>query len=82
MPDQDKSMHEILRLECHGTEQALREDNRPTIMIEIPQLNEKHLGELFQLFEMQVALLGELYKIDAFNQPGVEKSKQIVKAAL
>jgi len=82
IPDQSKSMHEILRLECHGTEQALREDDRPTIMIEIPELNEKSLGELFILFEMQIAILGELYEIDAFNQPGVEKSKKIVKGLL
>ncbi len=77
-----KSMHDILRTECHGTEQALREDARPTIMIEVPEVNEHSLGELFMLFQMQIAILGELYEIDAFNQPGVEKSKLIVKKAL
>lgn len=77
-----KSLHQILRAECHGTEQALREDGRPTISIEVPKVSEEALGELFVLFEMQIALLGELFQIDAFNQPGVEKSKKIVKAAL
>lgn len=77
-----KSMHEILRAECHGTEQALKEDGRPTIMIEVSEVSEETLGALFMLFQMQIALLGELYEIDAFNQPGVEKSKKIVKAAL
>ena len=75
-------MHDLLRTECHGTEQALREDGRPTIMIEVPEVSEQSLGELFMLFQMQIALLGELYEIDAFNQPGVEKSKLIVKGAL
>ncbi|MDZ4217022.1 MAG: hypothetical protein U1C97_01745, partial [Candidatus Gracilibacteria bacterium] len=76
------TIHEILRLECHGTEQALREDDRPTIIIEIPEISEYNLGELFMLFQMQIAILGELYGIDAFNQPGVEKSKKIVNKAL
>ena len=82
VPGRQQSVHDILRIEGHGTEQALREDERPTAIIEIPEIHEQSLGELFQLFEMQIALLGELYGIDAFNQPGVEKSKQIVKAAL
>lgn len=82
VPGRSHSMHDILRIEGHGTEQALMEDGRPTIRLEIPEISEASLGELFQLFEMQIALLGELYKIDAFNQPGVEKSKKIVKAAL
>jgi len=82
VPDRPQSVHEILRIEGHGTEQALREDGRPTVIIEIREVSEETLGELFQLFEMQIAILGELYGIDAFNQPGVEKSKKIVKAAL
>lgn len=76
------SLHHILLTECRATEQALREDNRPTVMIEIPELNEFALGELFMLFEMQVAILGELFGINAFDQPGVEKSKKIMKTLL
>lgn len=82
VPGKDYDMHHILRTECAGTEQALREDNRPTLTITTPEVNEASLGELFMLFQMQIALLGEMFGIDAFNQPGVEKSKKIVKAAL
>lgn len=82
VPGMTQTVHDILRIEGKGTEQALREDGRPTIVISIPKLTEEHLGELFMLFQMQIALLGELYHIDAFNQPGVEKSKKLVKAAL
>ncbi|MDF2379702.1 MAG: hypothetical protein P1V18_05825 [Candidatus Gracilibacteria bacterium] len=82
IPGKDYDMHHILRTECAGTEQALREDNRPTLTISIPEINEHSLGELFMLFQMQIALIGEFFQLDAFNQPGVEKSKQIVKAAL
>jgi len=72
----------LLRLEANGTEQALREDGRPTVIIEVSEISEEALGELFMLFQMQVAILGEMYGIDAFNQPGVEKSKKIVKSLL
>jgi len=34
------------------------------------------------LFEGATAFLGELYGIDAFNQPGVELSKKLTKEAL
>ena len=35
----------------------------------------KNLGQLIDLFEFQTALSGELYGIDAFDQPGVEAGK-------
>ena len=76
------TVHNILRAECNATEQALREDGRPTIMIEIPETTPHTLGELFMLFQMQIAILGELYGIDAYNQPGVEKSKKIARELL
>lgn len=76
------SLHSLLRLEAKATEQALREDGRPTVWIEIPKLNEFELGKLFMLFEMQVAFLGELFHVNAFDQPGVEKSKNIMKTLL
>jgi len=76
------SIHEILRIELKATEQALRESNRPTLIIEIPEINEDNLGQLFMLFQIQIAILGELYEINAYDQPGVEKSKKIVKELL
>lgn len=82
VPHSKLKVHNILRAELNATEQALREDERPTIIVQIPELSEQTLGELFMLFQMQIALLGELYGIDAFNQPGVEKSKKIVKENL
>ncbi|MDP3975640.1 MAG: glucose-6-phosphate isomerase [bacterium] len=82
VPNRKQSTHEILLLESRATEQALREDDRPTITIEVSELSEQILGELFMLFQMQIAILGELYQVDAFNQPGVEKSKRIVKVAM
>lgn len=82
VPNSKLKVHNILRAELNATEQALREDGRPTIILQVPELSAHTLGELFMLFQMQIAVLGELYEIDAFNQPGVEKSKKIVKELL
>ncbi len=77
-----RGVHSLLRLECKATEQALRDDGRPTHVITIDNISEESLGMLFMLFEMQVARLGELFHVNAFDQPGVEKSKVIMKSLL
>jgi glucose-6-phosphate isomerase len=77
-----KKMSSILDAAYAGTSEALAKNKRPNITLDIPEVNAETLGGLFMLFEFQVALLGSLYKVDAFNQPGVEKSKQLTKEIL
>jgi glucose-6-phosphate isomerase len=77
-----KEMGFVLDASYKGTAESLAHNKRPNITIEIPELNAKNLGALFMLFEFQMALLGLLYKVDAFNQPGVEHSKILTKQIL
>ncbi len=74
----DKLMH----TEMEGTIQALKHNERSSVTITVPEVNEKTLGELFMLFEGATAFLGEFYKINAFDQPGVELSKKLTKELL
>jgi len=76
------SFNKLLATEMQGTIQSLTQNNRPNITIEIPEINEETLGALFMLFEAATAFLGEFYEIDAFNQPGVELSKQLTRKML
>jgi glucose-6-phosphate isomerase len=78
----NKKMGEVLDAAYMGTVESLAHHNVPNLTIEIPKVDARNLGELFMLFEFQIALLGLLYKVDAFNQPGVEHSKQITKNLL
>jgi glucose-6-phosphate isomerase len=78
----NKKMSEILDAAYSGTSEALADNKCPNITLDISEVNAENLGGLFMLFELQVALLGLLYKVDAFNQPGVEKSKQLTKQIL
>jgi glucose-6-phosphate isomerase len=78
----NKSMSRILDASYLGTAESLAKASRPNLTIEVPKIDAKNMGALFMLFEFQVALLGLLYKVDAFNQPGVEHSKTITKQLL
>jgi glucose-6-phosphate isomerase len=77
-----KSLNQIIDAACNGTTQSLAQNKRPSITLSLPKVDEETLGALFMLFEFQVALLGLMYKVNAFNQPGVEKGKRITKQIL
>ncbi len=65
-----------------GTSQGLTAVKRPHATISLTRLDEYHLGALFYFFLMETVLLGKLYRIDPYGQPGVELSKQIAKGIL
>jgi len=67
----------LLNVECDATRKALTEAGRPNCTIKIGTVDEEHLGYLMQALEVQTALAGSLYGVNAFEQPGVEASKQI-----
>ena len=71
------SMAELLNVECDATRKALTEAGRPNSTIRIGAIDEEHLGYLFQAMEIQTAIAGSLYGVNAFDQPGVEAGKQI-----
>lgn len=74
--------HELLLTEKRGTAQAVSEYKKPNLTIQIPEVNAYELGQLFMFFECSVAFLGEYYRINAFDQPGVELSKQLTRELL
>jgi len=76
------TFQELIQAEYQATALSLTESNRPNITINLPQLDAYNLGQLFQLFELSVASLGEFYDIDTFNQPGVERGKVLTKEIL
>lgn len=75
-------LSQLLNAELEGTYESLTELNRPVCLIEISQINPETVGGLIVFFEMATALLGELLEINAFDQPGVERSKVITKEIL
>lgn len=75
-------LSELLDAERIGTTQALALDGRPSLTLELDRLDAGALGELFFLYEAATAFSGELYDIDAFDQPGVELGKDLAYGLL
>jgi glucose-6-phosphate isomerase len=71
------SMAELLNVECDATRRALTEAGHPNSTIKLSATNAENLGYVFQALEVQTAIAGSLYGVNAFNQPGVEAGKQI-----
>jgi glucose-6-phosphate isomerase len=70
-----RSLGELLTAERRGTEAALTAAGRPNFTYLLPAISPHVMGQLIYLFEFQTALSGELYGVDAFDQPGVEAGK-------
>lgn len=71
------TMAELLNVELDATRKALTEAGRPNSTIKLGAVDEENLGYLFQALEVQTAIAGSLYGVNAFDQPGVEAGKQI-----
>lgn len=70
-----KSINQLIQSEKKATEIALTENQCPNITFKIPEVNPFTVGQLFQIFEVATAFAGELFDINAFDQPGVEAGK-------
>ncbi|MEN9558220.1 MAG: hypothetical protein RL141_589 [Candidatus Parcubacteria bacterium] len=77
-----RSFEDLVHIERAATAEALRQDHRPNGTIFVDRLDASTLGRLILFFELSVALMGQLLRVDAYNQPGVERSKQLMKAQL
>ena len=76
------SFGELINAEIDGTKAALIEKDCRLVSLEIDQVNEYNLGAIFFLFQGATAFLAEFLKINAFDQPGVERSKMITRVLL
>lgn len=71
------SLNELLKSEEEATRIALTKEKRPNLTIELPCIDEENIGGLLYLLELATAYAGELFEINAFDQPGVELGKQL-----
>ncbi len=69
------TLEELFQAERDGTRIALTEAGRPNVSISFPEVTPHTVGQYLYLMEIAVALMGEHYGVDAFDQPGVEAGK-------
>lgn len=74
-----RSFGDLMQAEQRATQMALSRYGRATGNLLLERISEETLGELFVMLEGSIAFLGEMYSIDAYNQPGVELGKVLTK---
>ncbi len=72
-----KKLGQLFRAECLATQAALTSVGRPNCRWMLPRVDEHTIGAFLQMLEFQTAFAGELYGINAFDQPGVELGKRM-----
>ncbi len=72
-----KKMSALFDAERTATQAALTSAGRPNCRWTLPRVDEFSLGAFLQMLEFQTAFAGELYGVDAFDQPGVELGKKM-----
>lgn len=70
-----RTFGELFEAEREGTRIALTEARRPNLTVRFPHVRAHSVGQYLYLMEVAVAVMGELYEVDAFDQPGVEAGK-------
>ena len=72
----EKTLPELMTAAIEGTNQAYREDGRPTTNIRLPDTSEASIGQFLQMMMLATAVEGRLMGINPYGQPGVEGYKQ------
>ncbi len=65
-----------------GTRLAHVDGGVPNILVEVPEVSERWLGQLIYFFELACGVSGYLLGVNPFNQPGVEAYKKNMFALL
>ena len=71
-----RTLHELMQIEKKATEYALVQSRRPNYTIRLKEISEESIGALLYFWQLATAYAGKLYKVNPYNQPGVEAGKR------
>ena len=77
-----KTLNDLMNAEADSTKVSLSDYSRPTLTITIPKVSGYYVAQLLYMLEVQTAIAGDLYNINAFDQPGVEQAKNYTYALM
>ena len=77
-----KSVDFVNKSAMNGTVLAHTDGQVPNLMVNMPEVNEFYLGELFYFFELACGISGCMLGVNPFDQPGVEAYKNNMFALL
>ena len=77
-----RRVDEVNKMAELGTRLAHVDGGVPNLLITIPALTERYLGQLIYFFERACGVSGYVLGVNPFNQPGVEAYKKNMFALL
>ncbi|MCR5672838.1 MAG: glucose-6-phosphate isomerase [Lachnospiraceae bacterium] len=77
-----KTVDFVNKSAMNGTILAHTDGNVPNTVVNVPEVNEYYLGQLFYFFEFACGVSGYTLGVNPFNQPGVESYKKNMFALL
>ena len=76
----DKSFNELINLQADSTYEAiLQQSDIPCDKIIITEIDETNIAKLMYRFLLLTSAVGSFLQINTYDQPGVERGKQILK---
>lgn len=79
---QGKSLAAIMQAILEGVKIAYKKNKRPFCSLALPSLSPYYIGQLMQLYMLEIVYLGSLLQVNPFNQPNVESYKEETRKLL
>ncbi|BAF70055.1 glucose-6-phosphate isomerase [Nitratiruptor sp. SB155-2] len=73
------TFNRLINEECKATMRSIKGQDIPVDKIVLPFMNEESIGELMAYYELLTSVVGEMFGIDTYKQPGVELGKKLLR---
>jgi glucose-6-phosphate isomerase len=77
-----KTLGDLVAAQGRATAETLAKNGCPVRTIHLPQVDERHVGELLMHFMLETIIAAHLLGVDPFDQPAVEEGKVLAKKYL
>jgi glucose-6-phosphate isomerase len=77
-----KTIGDLVSAQGRATAETLAKNGCPVRTIHLPQVDERHVGELLMHFMLETIIAAHLLGVDPFDQPAVEEGKVLAKKYL
>lgn len=73
-----QSFNTLINAQCDATMQSIMQSDIGTDMIKFDKISPENIGAIIVYYELLTSLVGTMFKVNTYDQPGVELGKQIL----
>ncbi len=73
-----QSFNRLINAQCDATMQSVIESGVGADAIAMDKISAENIGAIMAYYELLTSLVGSMFKVNTYNQPGVELGKQIL----